>query len=61
MKCISLINCLIYRPSHIHEYKLTPYSLYAAVSVGLETEAIIDVLRILSKARILVKNFFFSN
>ncbi|CAG8571330.1 3902_t:CDS:10 [Funneliformis caledonium] len=36
------------RPSHIHEYKLTPYSLYAAVSVGLETEAIIEVLKILS-------------
>ncbi|CAG8539606.1 1532_t:CDS:10, partial [Scutellospora calospora] len=30
------------RPSLIHEYKMTPYSLYAAVSVGLETEAIID-------------------
>ncbi|CAB4386763.1 DNA repair helicase rad25 [Rhizophagus irregularis] len=40
------------RPSHIHEYKLTPYSLYAAVSVGLETEAIIDVLKILSKIEI---------
>lgn len=37
------------RPSHIHEYKLTPYSLYAAVSVGLETEDIIDVLNRLSK------------
>ena len=23
------------RPEHIHEYKLTSYSLYAAVSVGL--------------------------
>jgi hypothetical protein len=31
------------RPSFIHEYKLTPYSLYAAVSVGLQTEDIIDV------------------
>ncbi|KAG9287713.1 hypothetical protein G9A89_004116 [Geosiphon pyriformis] len=39
----------ISRPSHIHEYKLTPYSLYAAVSVGLETEDIIDVLNRLSK------------
>ncbi|KAF9581005.1 DNA repair helicase RAD25 [Lunasporangiospora selenospora] len=37
------------RPSHIHEYKLTPYSLYAAVSVGLETEDIIEVLSRLSK------------
>lgn len=36
-------------PSHIHEYKLTPYSLYAAVSVGLETEDIIEVLSRLSK------------
>ncbi|KAI5481776.1 DNA excision repair protein ERCC-3 [Pseudohyphozyma bogoriensis] len=37
------------RPSHIHEYKLTPHSLYAAVSVGLKTEDIIDVLNRLSK------------
>ena len=27
----------------IHEYKLTSYSLYAAVSVGLQTDDIIDV------------------
>jgi DNA excision repair protein ERCC-3 len=31
------------RPSFIHEYKLTSYSLYAAVSVGLQTEDIIAV------------------
>ncbi|KAK9479395.1 P-loop containing nucleoside triphosphate hydrolase protein [Lipomyces japonicus] len=37
------------RPSHVHEYKLTPYSLYAAVSVGLETNDIISVLNRLSK------------
>jgi DNA excision repair protein ERCC-3 len=37
------------RPAHIHEYRLTPYSLYAAVSVGLETNDIIDVLNRLSK------------
>jgi len=37
------------RPQHIHEYKLTPYSLYAAVSVGLETNDIISVLNRLSK------------
>lgn len=37
------------RPSHIHEYKLTPHSLYAAVSVGLQTNDIIDVLNRLSK------------
>ncbi|KZO96578.1 DNA repair helicase rad25 [Calocera viscosa TUFC12733] len=37
------------RPSFIHEYKLTAYSLYAAVSVGLETEDIIEVLNRLSK------------
>lgn len=28
----------------MHEYLLTPHSLYAAVSVGLETETIISVL-----------------
>ncbi|WAQ95018.1 ERCC3-like protein [Mya arenaria] len=37
------------RPSHIHEYKLTAYSLYAAVSVGLETRDIIEYLRRLCK------------
>ncbi|KAJ1975974.1 DNA repair helicase RAD25 [Dimargaris cristalligena] len=42
----------ISRPSHIHEYKLTAYSLYAAVSVGLETENIISVLDRLSKVPI---------
>ncbi|KAI0312105.1 DNA helicase [Amylostereum chailletii] len=39
----------ISRPSFIHEYKLTSYSLYAAVSVGLQTEDIIEVLNRLSK------------
>lgn len=33
----------------MHEYKLTAYSLYAAVSVGLETKAILEVLNRLSK------------
>ncbi|KAL3831263.1 hypothetical protein ACJMK2_023037 [Sinanodonta woodiana] len=37
------------RPEHIHEYKLTAYSLYAAVSVGLETKDIVEYLRRLSK------------
>ncbi|KAG8932048.1 DNA repair helicase RAD25 [Tulasnella sp. 419] len=37
------------RPAFMHEYKLTTYSLYAAVSVGLETNDIIDVLNRLSK------------
>jgi DNA excision repair protein ERCC-3 len=36
-------------PEFIHEYKLTSYSLYAAVSVGLETDDIIEVLNRLSK------------
>ena len=30
----------------IHEYKLTSYSLYAAVSVGLQTDDIIEVTRL---------------
>ncbi|KAJ9059204.1 DNA repair helicase RAD25 [Entomophthora muscae] len=42
----------ISRPSHVHEYKLTPYSLYAAVSVGLEPESIIKVLDKLSKVQL---------
>jgi DNA excision repair protein ERCC-3 len=37
------------RPTHIHEYKLTAHSLYAAVSVGLKTEDIIEVLNRMSK------------
>ncbi|EDO17875.1 hypothetical protein Kpol_1043p66 [Vanderwaltozyma polyspora DSM 70294] len=37
------------RPSHIHEYRITAYSLYAAVSVGLETDDILSVLDRLSK------------
>lgn len=40
------------RPQHIHEYKLTAYSLYAAVSVGLQTKDIIEYLRRLSKTTI---------
>ncbi len=32
------------RPSHIHEYKLTKYSLYAAASVGLSDTDIEKVL-----------------
>ncbi|KAJ2779224.1 DNA repair helicase RAD25 [Coemansia javaensis] len=37
------------RPTHIHEYKLTQFSLHAAVSVGLSTTDIIEVLNRLSK------------
>jgi DNA excision repair protein ERCC-3 len=37
------------RPSFMHEYKITTHSLYAAVSVGLETDDIIGVLSRLSK------------
>lgn len=38
-------------PNHrfIHEYQLTPHSLYAAVSIGLECGAILGVLARLSK------------
>ncbi|XP_073947163.1 ATP-dependent DNA helicase hay [Choristoneura fumiferana] len=40
------------RPQHIHEYKLTAYSLYAAVSVGLQTGDIIEYLQRLSKCAV---------
>ena len=40
------------RPEVIHQYKLTPYSLYAAVSVGLQTDDIIGYLRKLSKTNL---------
>ena len=41
-----------FHPEFIHEYKLTSYSLYAAVSVGLQTNDIIEYLTRLSKASI---------
>ncbi|CAM9936545.1 unnamed protein product, partial [Phaeothamnion confervicola] len=37
------------RPEFVHEYRLTPYSLYAAVAVAITTEDIIAVLNRLSK------------
>lgn len=37
------------RPESLHEYALTPHSLYAAVSIGLETRTIETVLDRLSK------------
>ncbi|EJW01911.1 DNA repair helicase rad25, partial [Edhazardia aedis USNM 41457] len=42
----------ISRPEHIHEYKLTSYSLYAAVCVGLATEEILQGLNYFSKNQI---------
>lgn len=29
------------RPEFLHEYKLTPYSLYAAVATNIDTESIV--------------------
>ena len=37
------------RPEFVHEYKLTPYSLYAAVATNIDTESIVKVLDRLSK------------
>ena len=37
------------RPEFVHEFNLSPYSLYAAVSVGLQTEEILYVLDLLCK------------
>jgi DNA excision repair protein ERCC-3 len=37
------------RPEFMHEYRLTAYALYAAVSVGLDAESIIRALRLLCK------------
>ena len=37
------------RPEFIHEYKLTPYSLYAAVATNITTDRILNVLGRLSK------------
>ncbi|KAK7472115.1 DNA repair helicase RAD25 [Stygiomarasmius scandens] len=46
---LTAISEPVSRPTFIHEYKLTSYSLYAAVSVGLQTDDIIEVLNRLSK------------
>lgn len=40
---LTAISEPVSRPAFIHEYKLTSYSLYAAVSVGLQTADIIEV------------------
>ncbi|EFC50312.1 predicted protein [Naegleria gruberi] len=40
------------RPENLHEYVLTEYSLYAAVSIGMNTEQIIQVLEKLSKVKL---------
>jgi len=40
----------------MHEYKLTSHSLYAAVSVGLQTDDIIEVL-VMTFARITLTYF----
>jgi len=37
------------RPEFIHEYKLTPFSLYAAVATNIDTESIVRVLDRMSK------------
>lgn len=42
----------ISRPVHVHRYLLTPYSLYAAVAVSIDTNSIIDVLGRLCKTDI---------
>ncbi len=39
----------IRRPEYIHEYQLTPYSLYAAVATNIDTEAIVRTLNRFSK------------
>ncbi|KIY64574.1 DNA helicase [Cylindrobasidium torrendii FP15055 ss-10] len=46
---LTAISEPVSRPAFIHEYKLSEYSLYAAVSVGLQTDDIIEVLNRLSK------------
>lgn len=40
------------RPEFVHQYKLTPYSLYAAVATNIETDRIISVLDRMSKNKL---------
>lgn len=42
----------ICRPDHVHEYTITSFSLYAAASLGLDTQDIIRGLRKMSKVRL---------
>ena len=52
------------RPQYIHEYQLTRFSLYAAVSVGLTQEDIVSTLRKFAKNEDLpneVKDFIIEN
>jgi DNA excision repair protein ERCC-3 len=37
------------RPKFVHEYKLTSYTLYAAVAVNIHTEQILSTLARFSK------------
>lgn len=37
------------RPTFVHEYKLTAYSLYAAVAVNIHTEHILSALQRFAK------------
>ena len=53
------MNSVVSTPAFVHEYKLIAYSLYAAVSVGLQTEDVIEVLNRLSKASVLNLIVFF--
>lgn len=50
--CFMNVISDLHRPESMHEYNLTPHSLYAPVSVGLETETIIAVLNKLSKTKL---------
>uniref|UniRef100_A0AC35UAY7 General transcription and DNA repair factor IIH helicase subunit XPB n=1 Tax=Rhabditophanes sp. KR3021 TaxID=114890 RepID=A0AC35UAY7_9BILA len=40
----------ICRPDFIHEYQMTAYSLYAAVSIGFQTQDILEKLNLFSKS-----------
>jgi DNA excision repair protein ERCC-3 len=45
----------VFRPFLMHEYQLTPYSLYGAVSVGLNTATILNDLTAISKTELPIK------
>lgn len=51
-KLKKLLTIYIHIYFFIFQYKLTAYSLYAAVSVGLQTQDIIEYLKRLSKTSI---------
>ena len=54
-RCYEFLVCIaepVSRPRYIHEWQLSNQSLYASISVGLDTETIIRTLECFSKVKV---------